>query len=159
MLAPAHQFTAQQSLNALPAFVGNARRALLQLDDSVLHAVGQQGGSGSSLGGSRSSSSSAAALSATHHVQLAHSTTIAGMLLLAVCCLFYAADLFLGGCWPLLTAFAVKAQLASIAMRATGAHDLVTRLTRDLHELDVTKRNLALTIEVTCALVNRTAAI
>jgi len=34
---------------------------------------------------------------------------------------------------------------------ATAAHDLVTRLTRDVQELDVTKRNLTLAIEVSPA--------
>ena len=43
---------------------------------------------------------------------------------------------------------AVKSQLASIAARATQAHSLVTELTRDVQELDVTKRNLTLAIEV-----------
>ncbi len=42
----------------------------------------------------------------------------------------------------------VKSQLASIAQRATQAHCHVTGLTRDVQELDTTKQNLALTIEV-----------
>jgi hypothetical protein len=83
-------------------------------------------------------------------MQLAHSTSVAGHLthvLLRTCACAVAHSIT--------TAFvfysqmlAVKSQLSSIAVRATQAHILVTELTRDVQELDVTKRNLTLAIEV-----------
>ncbi len=52
----------------------------------------------------------------------------------------------------------VKSQLASIAQRATQAHCHVTGLTRDVQELDTTKQNLALTIEVLLMLHSNVAS-
>ena len=70
-------------------------------------------------------------------MQLAHATSIAGTRI--------SFTLFFG---LISIVVSVKSQLASIAQRATQAHCHVTGLTRDVQELDTTKQNLAVTIEV-----------